>query len=296
VVKLRVEATPEPNLIKISVEDSGIGMSHENVQKLFSSYTHIEFEERQSMNPTGVGLGLNIAYNLSILLGPKGNKGITVTSMPGEGSTFSLLLESKQKEPMKLSDSQTGDSIEVADESPRLAQSLFFAQLQRNDSESAKTLVERGDSYGSNSSCSCPKILIVDDNPFNTMAFETILDSMNVKCDSVYSGSACIKILLSRQSKVCGENCKQYSVIFMDQEMPEMNGTETVYEIKRLEEEGLLVQGMKIVGCTAHKSKEEVDKFMVAGLDQCIHKPISGIMIRDILKRSNNSQGIEIRS
>ena len=292
VVKLRVETTPEPNLIQISVEDSGIGMSQENVQKLFSSYTHIEFEERQAMNPTGVGLGLNIAYNLSLLLGPKDNKGISVTSFPGQGSTFSLLLENKEKSPLQMgeSKSQSGDSIEVADESPRLVKSQCFVQLQRNESESARILVGKTVSCDSNHSfCTCPKILIVDDNPFNTMAFETILDSMNVRCDSVYSGSACVKTLLRRQSKVCGDNCKQYSFIFMDQEMPEMNGRDTVYEIKRLQEDSLLSPGIKIVGCTAHKSKEEVDKFMQAGLDQCIHKPISAIMIKDILKAGGNS-------
>jgi len=50
-----------------------------------------------------------------------------------------------------------------------------------------------------------------------------------------------------------------------------------------LQGEGLLPE-MKIIGCTAHKSKEEVDKFLEAGIDQCIHKPISTVMIKDILK------------
>jgi len=70
----------------------------------------------------------------------------------------------------------------------------------------------------------------------------------------------------------------------MDQEMPEMSGTETAHEILKLQDQNLIAQGIVIIGCTAHKSKEEVKKFMEEGIDQCIHKPISAIMIRDILK------------
>jgi len=70
----------------------------------------------------------------------------------------------------------------------------------------------------------------------------------------------------------------------MDQEMPEMTGSETVQEIKRLQEENLLPPSIKVIGCTAHKSKEEVEKFMEAGFKQCLHKPISISMIQDILK------------
>jgi len=58
--------------VKISVQDSGIGMTKEDTKKLSSDYTHIEFSGRAEINPTGVGLGLNIAYNLAKLLGPKG--------------------------------------------------------------------------------------------------------------------------------------------------------------------------------------------------------------------------------
>jgi len=287
VIKLTAKPMPEAPWVQITVQDSGIGMGQENIQKLFTNYTHIEFEGRQNMNPTGAGLGLNIAYNLALLLGPKDHHGIEVRSVPGQGSTFTFILENRQDvivDPEGLIKNQE-NSCEVADESPRFMKSLFFAKLQTSISGSSYSMIPILEkNHSQSSSCSCPKILIVDDNPFNTMAFETILDSLNLKCDSVYSGSSCIKSLRNRQAKVCGDDCKQYGVIFMDQEMPEMNGTETVNQIKKLQEENLLSQGIKIVGCTAHKSKEEIDRFMEAGLDQCIHKPISAGMIKDTLK------------
>jgi len=115
------------------------------------------------------------------------------------------------------------------------------------------------------------------------MAFETILSSLEVKRDSVYSGKAAIQKLLDR--KTCGsKDCKSYMVIFMDQEMPEMSGSETLIEIKRLQEEGLIKDLIKFIGCTAHKAKEEVDGYLASGLDSCIHKPISINMIKETLK------------
>jgi signal transduction histidine kinase len=280
IVKLTAQAISGSSSVRITVEDSGIGMFPENLQKLFTAYTHIEFEERQSMNPTGAGLGLNIAHNLALLLGPKDHSGITAKSISGQGSTFTFILENHQEEP--------DDSGELLDETPeQLVQFMPSARLHgsRINSSSTAPLMGRSESFSLLSSfCSCPQVMIVDDNPFNTMAFETILGSLEIKCDCVYSGSACIKSLLNRQTKPCSENCKQYGVIFMDQEMPEMSGTETAHEILKLQNENLLAQGIMIIGCTAHKSKEEVKKFMEAGIDQCIHKPISAVMIKEILK------------
>ncbi len=54
--------------------------------------------------------------------------------------------------------------------------------------------------------------------------------------------------------------------------MPGMSGTETVDEIIKLQKENLLPLGIKIIRCTMHKLKEEVNKFMEAGIDLCIHK------------------------
>ena len=56
-----------------------------------------------------------------------------------------------------------------------------------------------------------------------------------------------------------------------------MMGSETVKEIKRLQSK-VPLPNMKIIGCAAHKAKEEVDRLLESGLDLCIHKPMSKIM------------------
>jgi len=264
--------------VKIVVEDSGIGISQENMKKLFSNYTHIEFEGRQIMNSAGVGLGLNIAYQLVQLLAPKGHQGIDVLSTPNKGSVFSFIIEDKEEVRPQSQDNFPDDwnrSRQTSEELTGDKKPMLFQKLKTLDTSDPDELLT--------GTCSCPDILIVDDNPFNTMAFETILSSLDIKCDPAYSGLSAIEKLLAREKKSCGKDCKQYSVIFMDQEMPEMSGSETVQEIRRLQKEKSLPQRVRIIGCTAHKSRVEVDKFLASGLDRCIHKPISVSMIKDIL-------------
>ena len=115
------------------------------------------------------------------------------------------------------------------------------------------------------------------------MAFEAVLGSLDLKCDSAFDGHAAIEKILQRQKTLCSANCKPYSVVFMDQEMPGMTGSETVHEIKQLEAQGL-VSSMKMIGCTAHGSGEEIEKFMECGIDSCIQKPIKAQEVEKILK------------
>jgi len=280
-VILSAVPTEDPNCLKISVQDSGIGMTQEDTKKLFSDYTHIEFAERSSMNPTGVGLGLNIAYNLAKLLGPQG---IVVESVLGTGSTFSFLVENKEEIQEDIVSKQFSDKSQgVPEEFQRTEPKISSRLSQCFSTNSVLRKAERPIDSEPSEKCSCAKILVVDDNPFNTMAFETILESLHLKCDSVFDGQAAIDKILSRQKACCGEHCQPYSVIFMDQEMPGMTGSETVCELRHLQSQNL-IPSVKIIGCTAHGSPEEVNKFMESGIDMCIQKPITASGLQKIFQ------------
>jgi len=62
----------------------------------------VAFEGRQTMNPSGVGLGLNIAYKLVQFLAPINHQNIQVISIPNKGLTLSFILESKSSCPSTL--------------------------------------------------------------------------------------------------------------------------------------------------------------------------------------------------
>ncbi|GGC85524.1 hypothetical protein GCM10010994_49270 [Chelatococcus reniformis] len=88
-VKLDVTAEPGPDgvrRIRFAVTDSGIGMSEEQMGRLFQAFT--QADSSTTRNYGGTGLGLTITKHFCVMLGGS----IDVTSVPGTGSTFTIVL------------------------------------------------------------------------------------------------------------------------------------------------------------------------------------------------------------
>jgi PAS domain S-box-containing protein len=83
---IRVDVRPEVEFVKISVTDTGIGISPEEQKKLFTKFFRAENPDVQKVG--GTGLGLWIARSLVLMHGGE----ITVASLPGKGSTFTFTL------------------------------------------------------------------------------------------------------------------------------------------------------------------------------------------------------------
>lgn len=78
--------------LKVSVEDTGIGITEENLKKLFTSFQQVDTRKNRSIE--GTGLGLAISKRLVTQMGGT----ISVSSVYGQGSIFSFEI------PMKISD------------------------------------------------------------------------------------------------------------------------------------------------------------------------------------------------
>jgi signal transduction histidine kinase len=72
--------------VRFDVRDTGIGMSTEQVQRIFDPF--VQGEPPTTRRSGGTGLGLSVARRFARLLGGE----ITVQSALGEGSTFSVRL------------------------------------------------------------------------------------------------------------------------------------------------------------------------------------------------------------
>ena len=75
--------------LTISVQDTGMGMTEEDIETLFNKYQRFDMEKNASVE--GTGLGMAITKSLVELMGGE----ITVKSKYGEGSTFIITLNQK---------------------------------------------------------------------------------------------------------------------------------------------------------------------------------------------------------
>lgn len=84
--RIEVAVTSHPDNVEISVRDHGIGLHTRDIAKIFDPYYRAQFSDTQTRR--GAGLGLTLVNQ--IVRGHGGR--IVVDSVPGEGSTFRVLM------------------------------------------------------------------------------------------------------------------------------------------------------------------------------------------------------------
>jgi len=89
----RQDKTGGPSSIRFDIADSGIGMSEEQIGRLFKAFT--QADSSTTRNFGGTGLGLTITKHFCAMMGGD----IAVTSQPGQGSTFTVVLPDQVAEP-----------------------------------------------------------------------------------------------------------------------------------------------------------------------------------------------------
>jgi signal transduction histidine kinase len=115
-LEVRRAATDGRNWMLWHVRDTGIGISPEHLSKLFQSFSQVD--ESATRKFGGTGLGLVISQRLCTLMGGA----ITVDSVPGKGSTFTIRIPEADRDGDAAASDATGvtlaklaDSLERAD-------------------------------------------------------------------------------------------------------------------------------------------------------------------------------------
>jgi CheY-like chemotaxis protein len=115
-------------------------------------------------------------------------------------------------------------------------------------------------------------ILIVDDDPRNTFALVSYLESLEMKIYTAGGGHQAIKLL---------DDGAAIEIILMDMMMPEMDGYETIGRIRSSRTSGAI----PIIAVTAKAMKGDREKCLSAGASEYVSKPVN---MQDLLEKISN--------
>ena len=155
-IDFRINSIKKNNIIRliISVEDSGIGIKKESIDKLFTKFERLGVEKQTTTE--GTGLGLAITKKLVEMMGGK----IVVQSIYGKGSIFTISLDQRM-----LTNEE-----------------LIKVMKEKETEEKTDEII---DASGKN-------ILVVDDNMLNLKVAERLLKAYKCNITLVSSGSECL--------------------------------------------------------------------------------------------------------
>ena len=108
-------------------------------------------------------------------------------------------------------------------------------------------------------------ILLAEDNAINQKLITRILENYGYKCDVVSNGKEAVEAAKSMK----------YNVILMDIQMPEMDGIEATKLIREREKETEKKEPISVIALTAYAMKGDKEKFLDAGMNDYISKPIN---------------------
>ena len=125
-------------------------------------------------------------------------------------------------------------------------------------------------------------ILLVEDNKANQMFLGIVLKKLGIKYDIANDGIEAVELYK--------KNYKKYDLILMDENMPNMSGSEATIEIRKFEENKKLKK-VFIVAVTANALSGDKEKFINIGMNEYITKPIDIEKLKKVLDEYNNYRG-----
>ncbi len=238
--------------LKVSVSDTGIGISEEQMPDLFTVFK--QANSRRNRSAGGSGLGLAISRKLVELM----HGTVDAESELGKGSTFIFTVPQ-----------------EVTDDRPCIDVNSQTTMQSMMEKEAHKKERQKRKKAGRQITFTAPdaRILIVDDNKVNLKVAEGLLRPYHMNVETADSGSRAIEMIQSGQ----------FDLVFMDHMMPVMDGVDATKIIREMQ--GEYFQKVAIIALSANAVRGAKEMFLEAGMNDFVAKPIEMRIMDRTLRR-----------
>jgi signal transduction histidine kinase/CheY-like chemotaxis protein len=265
------QTDPEAIILKISILDTGIGISPKQMEYLFQPFA-VDYSLTREFG--GTGLGLSIAKRLAQLM--DGN--ITVKSEPNVGSVFTLMLHVYL--PSKEESSIFTEKNRPKSDKDSFLESESESELGSDVYGQIETVVsEKGDDPLLQQPLKNVRVLLVEDMQINQLVISTQLRNAGAKVEIADNGELGIQKITQDM-----DNGLFFDVILMDMQMPVKDGYEATAQLRS--------QGYNrpIIAVTAHALTGDREKTIEAGCNDYISKPIERKILIETIKKCLKSK------
>lgn len=276
-IKIRIGLTDQildqQIVLKITVEDTGVGIDQSDIDLLFKDYTQLR--QPVDADVPSTGLGLAICRQLIELMGGE----IALESEPGRGSSFWFTLPVSIRDDYEYLDHEeiynliapVASDVDVPihyskpeEAIPKPRRHVEPNPKDRMDSEPEADLLQAA---GVEQQLSIElRILVVEDNDINLKVILGFLDRLGLKPVTLHNGLEAVQHITE------GEG--EYDLILMDCEMPLMDGYTAAKKIHEWQ-----VQEQKsqtpIIALSAHATDMHKQMAQDAGMIMHIAKPLT---------------------
>ena len=303
--------------IWFKVEDTGCGLTSEEVKVLFQRFS--QASPRSHAQYGGSGLGLFISRQLAELHGGQ----IGVSSQAQRGSIFGFFIKTRRTGPPD--DSASGDTFpieqslvwqatlsqtiapqrqDIATQSP-IASLIAMKEVPIDEDDKEVQLSKPESERWSTPPKFDPReieVLVVEDNLVNQTVLVRQLRKVGLGVSVANDGVEALAFL-EQTAWRRHEGGRRLSIILMDLEMPNMDGVACVREIRRMEKDGLIIccgasgggnvsgngphkavrkPHVPVVAVTANVRDEQIAAAKKSGMDDVVSKPFR---IPDLLRK-----------
>jgi CheY-like chemotaxis protein len=248
---VRLIVTNEPvTQIRFDIVDTGMGMDAAQLSRLFHTFSQADSSTARKYG--GTGLGLAISKQLVELM----SGSIHVESEPGKGSHFWFYLP--------LAPAGTAPAIDVSSAIETSPATTPGEELFPSTLKALRKAI--------NGEPSPTRILVAEDNSVNRKVAQGLLNLLGCQFDFAANGREAVELACTGK----------FGLIFMDCQMPEMDGFAATRAIRKWQEGK---RRTPIIALSASTSPADRAECLAAGMDDCLAKPIGKQKLKDALAR-----------